>query len=118
MSGFGREAEAHQLYENAGLPRPGFASSNRSSVCQALSSANAPLAAFAVNDDNCLGKEMPYPRRYKRVVAVAVLNVICASFLRSSSNGIEAGDDEELRADREEQFLTCGPCRDEPPRDE
>ena len=35
----------------------------------------------------------------------------------ASSNGVEAGDDEELRADRKEDFLACS-RRDESPRDE
>jgi hypothetical protein len=35
-----------------------------------------------------------------------------------SSNGVEAGDDEDLRADREEQPLAGGRCGDESPRDE
>ena len=33
-----------------------------------------------------------------------------------SSNGVEAGDDEDLRADREEQLLAGGRCGDESPR--
>ena len=42
----------------------------------------------------------------------------CVFSLQNSRNGIEAGDDEELRADRKEEFLTCGRCGDESPRDE
>jgi len=38
--------------------------------------------------------------------------------LQHSGNGIEAGDDEELRADRKEEFLPCGRCGDASPSDE
>ena len=36
---------------------------------------------------------------------------------RISSDGIEAGDDEELRADREQKLFSGGRCGDEPPCD-